>query len=78
MPKGPDKRKNDKIIQILKRNPRGIWIRELARQTNMPVATVSYYLNKFMKNEVEIQKAAVGGITYKQMKIVKLRDGHED
>jgi len=73
MPKGPDDKKIKKIVKVLKNRKEGIWIRELARQTNMPVATVYYYLCNFMQNEVEIRSAVFGGIEHKQMKIVKLR-----
>lgn len=74
MPKGPDNKKIMALMKILENEGKdGIWIRELARQTNMPVATVYYYLCNFMQNEVEIKPAIFGGIEHKQMKIVKLR-----
>ncbi|MBU0898551.1 MAG: hypothetical protein KKB03_04600 [Nanoarchaeota archaeon] len=75
MSKGPDDKKIEKITKILKNNKKeGIWIRELARQVKMPIATVYYYLSNFMENEVEIKPAVFSGIQHKQMKIVKLRD----
>lgn len=75
MPRRKDKNKIKKIIKVLKRRGNeGIWIRELARRTEMPVATVYYYLNNFMKKDVEIKPARIGGIIHKQMKIVKLKE----
>lgn len=74
MPKGPDKRKSEKIKKTLReRGKIGIWLRELARQTGLPTATVYYYLRNFMKNEVDIRPAVFGGIRHRQMKMVKLK-----
>lgn len=74
MPKGPDNKKIDNIMKVLRSGGKeGIWIRELARQASMPVATVYYYLCNFMQDKVEIEPAVFGGIKHKQMKIVKLR-----
>ena len=73
MPKGPDDKKIKKILKILRGKGDGIWIRELARQANMPMATVYYYLCNFMQNDIEIRPAVFGGVEHKQMKIVKLK-----
>ncbi len=74
MPRMKDKNKIKNIMKVLKRRgDEGVWIRELARRTEIPVATVYYYLNNFMKKDVEIKPARIGGIVHKQMKIVKLR-----
>ncbi|MBL7206161.1 MAG: helix-turn-helix domain-containing protein [Candidatus Aenigmarchaeota archaeon] len=74
MSKGPDAKKIDDIMKVLKRTGKeGIWIRELARQAGMPIATVFYYLNNFMQDNIKIEPAIFGSIEHKQMKIVKLR-----
>lgn len=54
MKKGCDNNKINKIKKILKENPQGLWVREIARKTNLDKSTVSIYLAKYMKNEVEV------------------------
>ncbi len=72
--KGPDAEKLQNITNILKRvGSNGIWIRELARQTNLPIATIHYYLNEFMKNQVKIETAKIGRFDHSQIKIIKLK-----
>lgn len=51
--KGPDMKKIEKIRNILKRHPNGLWIREIARKTNIDKSTVSIYLAKYMINDIE-------------------------
>ncbi len=54
MPKiGPDKNKINKIRMVLKQNPKGLWIREIARKTKISKSTVHRYINTYMKNEVK-------------------------
>ncbi len=48
-----DQNKLDEIIKVLKNYPNGIWIRELARKTNLDKSLVSRYVNLYLKNEVE-------------------------
>lgn len=50
---GPDTRKLDLILDILKKYPQGIWVRELARQCNLDKSTVSLYLNKHLKDKIQ-------------------------
>lgn len=72
--KGPDKKKLEKIMKIVNSvRSKGIWVRELARQTNLPVSTVHLYINKFLKNQVKVETIKIGEFTHSQMKIVKLR-----
>jgi|GEM_PF-2244321 DNA-binding IclR family transcriptional regulator len=35
-----------KIIRVLEKYPSGIWFRQLARETNLPVSTLHFYLKK--------------------------------
>lgn len=72
--KGPDMKKLVRIMNIVKSvGSKGIWMRELARQTNLPVATVHLYINKFMEDMVKIETAKIGEFSHSQMKIVKLK-----
>jgi len=74
MPKGADVEKLGKLNRILEKvGNRGIWIRELARQTDLPVSTVHFYINNFLENVVKIEDAKIGGFKHSQMKIVKLK-----
>ena len=50
---GPDDKKVESIIEVLKKNPDGIWIRELARQSKLDKSTVCLYLNKHLKEQIE-------------------------
>ena len=79
MPKrGPDKKKLKKITSIMKSiGSKGIWVRELARQTNLPVATVHLYLNKFLEHQVKIETVKIGKLNHSQMKIVKLKPSRD-
>jgi len=70
----PSTEKMKKIIGVLKKvGKRGIWIRELSRQTKMPVSTVHYYLNKYFEDRIEIKNVKIGEFSHKQMKLVKLK-----
>lgn len=51
-----DNEKIKKIEKILKRNPNGLWIREIARKTNLDKSTVSIYLNKHLKDKIKTKK----------------------
>lgn len=53
MPKQIDKLKIQKIENTLKQHPNGLWVREIARKSGLDKSTVSIYLSKHMKNEVE-------------------------
>lgn len=51
---GPDVNKiKKKIKKVLNKNPNGLWIREIARQSDLTKSTVSLYINKHMPDEVE-------------------------
>jgi len=72
--KGPDMRKINRIMDILKSvDSNGIWIRELARQSNLPLSTVHLYINKFLEEKVETENARIGKFNHSQMKIIKLK-----
>lgn len=47
MKKGPAKKDvTKKILRVLQDNPKGIWIRKLARQIGEPLATVYKYVKR--------------------------------
>jgi len=50
---GPDDKKIELILEVLKKNPDGIWIRELARQCDLDKSTVCLYLNKHLKDKIQ-------------------------
>jgi predicted transcriptional regulator len=51
--KSPNKAKLSILLNFLKKHPEGVWVRELARKTNLDKSLVSRYVNDFLKNEVE-------------------------
>ena len=53
MVRKPDPEKIEKIKRILKKEKDGLWIREIARRTGIPKSTISYYVNTYMKEEIE-------------------------
>ncbi|MDD5181666.1 MAG: winged helix-turn-helix transcriptional regulator [Candidatus Nanoarchaeia archaeon] len=66
--KGPDTQKIKKILETLKKNPNGIWVRELARKSDLDKSTVSRYITEYLNKEVE-EIYDVGGL----IKLVKLK-----
>jgi len=51
--KGPDKNKIAKIIRVLRKNPKGLWIREIARQTGLSKSTTHRYVTEYLQNQVD-------------------------
>ncbi len=66
---GPNLEKLKKIRAVLAKSPNGLWVREIARQTNLNRTTVSIYLSKHMKDDVEEIFSVKGSL----IKIVRLR-----
>ena len=67
MPRKIDLNKIKKIRETLRKYPKGLWVRELARKSGIDKSAVSRYLSTCMKNEIEIEE--IGNL----IKIVKLR-----
>jgi len=65
--KGRDKEKIEKIRAVLRKNIQGLWVREIARKTNLDKSTVSIYLSKYMTEEVNV--ISISGL----VKIYKLK-----
>jgi len=70
--KGPDVQKVNKISEILSKNPQGLWIREIARKTGLDKSTVSIYLAKYMRDEVEDAFPDVKGELIKVVRLKKM------
>lgn len=66
---GTNEAKINKIRSILRENPQGIWVREIARKAGLDKSTVSIYLNKHMQNEIEEVLKTKGNL----MKIVRMK-----
>lgn len=72
--KGPSKNTINKILDVLKNvGKQGIWIRELSRQTKIPVSTVYYYLTNVISDRIVIENMIFGKIETSHYKIVKLK-----
>ncbi len=68
--KGPDPKKLGKIKSTLKRFPKGIWLRELARKTGISKSTVHLYVNKYLEREIEDIINVKGNL----IRLVRLRE----
>lgn len=53
MKKGPDKNKIAKLEAVLRKNPQGLWIREISRQAKISKSTTHRYLTEYMKEQIE-------------------------
>lgn len=67
---GPDTIKMEKIRTVLKDHPSGLWIREIARKARLDKSTVSIYLSRHMRGEVEDTHPRVGNDL---IRVVRLR-----
>lgn len=63
---GPDLQKLEKIKEILKKYPNGLWIRELSRKSGIDKSAVSRYIVIYMEREVITETLGV-------IKIVRLK-----
>ena len=61
-----DEIKSREIKKILKKNPAGVWIRELARKTKLSRSTVSRYVCNELRKDVKIEWAG-------RNKLIKLK-----
>ena len=50
---GPDQKKIDLIISAIQLSSKGLWVREISRVTGLKKSTVSLYLTKHLKDDVE-------------------------
>lgn len=73
--KGHSQKTINKILKILENvGNQGIWIRELSRQSKVPVSTVHYYLTNVINEHIVIENMAFGNIETSHYKIVRLKN----
>jgi len=65
--KGPDSVKLELILYVLRTNPHGSWVRDIAKKTGLSKSTVANYLNTFLKDKVDVVHDS------EHIKIVKLK-----
>lgn len=53
MPRAVDAKRLKALTGLLKAHPEGLWVRELARQTGLSKSSVSRYLGRDLRSEVE-------------------------
>ena len=70
-----DLEKVKKIIRVLLRNPDGIWLRKLSRDSKLPLSTVHYYVENVLKNIVENIGARDEEGRFFGVRIIKLKTG---
>jgi response regulator of citrate/malate metabolism len=67
--KGLDENKIRKILGVLKQNPQGLWIREIARRAMLSTTTTQRYLREFLQDRIEEVVTVKGGL----VKFVRLK-----
>ena len=68
--KGLDLEKIELIRKALRKNPKGLWLRELSGRTGLDKSTVSIYLATHMQKEIEDTYPDVRG---DMIKVVRLK-----
>jgi len=72
--KGPNQNNVKRMLEVIRASgKKGIWIRELSRQTQIPFTTVHLYLNKYLENEVNIRDIQFGLAKSNKFKVVRLK-----
>ena len=69
--KGFDKHKVVKIIEVLARNPDGIWIRRIAGELKLSPTTVTKYIDTVLKPLVE--DVSLGGSGKPLLRVIRLK-----
>lgn len=65
---GYDKIKLETILYALRTSPHGSWVRDIAKKTGLKKSTVSHYINKHLKDKVEVVHDS------KHIKLIKLKE----
>ncbi len=70
---GLDPNKIKDILSVLAENPEGLWLRQIAKQTNIHPSTVSKYIESALKPMVEQEN--LGGNDEKKpiIRVIKLK-----
>lgn len=69
--KGLDKKKIGAIISVLVSNPEGLWLRQIAKDTNLSPATVSHYIDTVLRPLTE--DASLGKGSKPLLRVIKLK-----
>jgi hypothetical protein len=77
-PIGPDPRKVELILRILKTYKDGIWLRNLAKETGLPLSTVVYYIDRFLDYFIENLGYRDASGRFIGIRIVKLKPDKEN
>lgn len=80
--KGYDGKKIAAIVEVLFKNPDGIWLRKIAEETKMSPATVSRYLDTILNPLIETSSLGEGKpilrvIRLRPLAIEKIREGED-
>ncbi|MCD6477644.1 MAG: hypothetical protein J7K87_01445 [Candidatus Aenigmarchaeota archaeon] len=70
-----DFNKIKKIIRVLLKNPDGIWLRKLSRDSRLPVSTIHYYLESVLGNMVENVGVRDEDGKFFGLRVIRLRNG---
>jgi len=69
---GHDPVKLETILYALKTSPHGSWVRDIAKKTGLKKSTVAHYINKHLKDKIEVIHDS------KHIKIIKLKHPVEE
>jgi len=69
--KGFDEKKISSIVRALLAHPDGIWLRQIAKETQLSPATVAKYLDTVLKPLVE--ESSLGSTEKPLLRVVKLK-----
>lgn len=73
--KNYDFKKIKKIVEVLLKNPDGLWLRKLSRESGVPLSTVHYYLDSILGNVVENVGARDEEGKFFGVRIIRLKKG---
>ncbi len=79
-PSRPDLKKVFIILKVLEKINNWVWIRELSRETKIPLSTLHYYLEKYLNQFLdEINTEQILNYekekNYPKLRLIKLKDG---
>lgn len=78
MVRAKDVNKINKILVVLLKNPEGLWIRQIAKETNLALPTVHYYINKVINEIIENIGVKDRKGRYFGLRIIKLKPKIKD
>ena len=69
--KGFDEKKIVSIVRVLLSNPEGLWLRQIAKKTDLAPSTVAKYLDSALRPLVE--ESQLGEVEKPLLRVVKLK-----